>query len=372
LYYFKWDTGTSKFMKNGMGTGKDMSYWANSTKNGAGLGAGVFFFDTVNASNPQALTGAARTTALTPAEKWSGSDMAGGMLMSGFVYMNAQEWGTTGSGNAETTVDVNFPGEPFRDIGYPVWCTAVGKPLASCTAADVWADCAGAPCRYGAGDGVFSYEDLNGNGRFDVVVMASGAYSSHDPGAVAGTATYVPKTWKSNTAAQTAYGANCVASAPTWDGTTALGGNECSEPHEPYLNLVYPAKALGNGGKINSMTVNWEAPNAQTMQPKLKVGGTAVTCPDTNNADNCTSNRYDLDGAMSDLDVMLYGVLYNEGAYNAAGNADYYGSVLIQDDIIKGNGTANVWFDEKLIKGSWAPPNMPRVMIFSEAMDESN
>ena len=44
--------------------------------------------------------------------------------------------------------------------------------------------------------------------------------------------------------------------------------------------------------------------------------------------------------------------------------------VLIQDDVIKGNGTVDVWFDEKLIKGSWAPPNMPRVIVFNEQTDE--
>jgi hypothetical protein len=78
-----------------------------------------------------------------------------------------------------------------------------------------------------------------------------------------------------------------------------------------------------------------------------------------------------VDGAVVPLDVILYGILYNEGAYNAQGNAAYYGSVLIQDQIgNNNNGTADVWFDEMLIKGTWAPPNMPRVIVFNEQTDE--
>lgn len=373
LYYFKWDATNNNFQKNGSGAGKPMATWAN-TVNGAGLTAGVFFFDTVNARNPQKLSGAARAAELTPGEKWNNSDMNGGMLMEGFVYMNATSWGTSGAGNSPTTIDSNFPGEPFRDVGYPVWCTAANTPLGNgkCPAGGQWSDCGGSPCRSGAGDGVFSYQDLNGNQRFDVVVQASGAYSYHDPGVIAGPAVYVPKTWKSVAAAKAAYANQpCTAPAATYDGTNPAA-TDCSEPHEPYLNLVYPNTAGG------SCVIQWEAAGSQTYRPKVRVnnqprssGAAPVTCPDTSNPDNCTSNSYDVDGAMEDLDVILYGVLYNEGQYDAEGNAAYYGSVLIQDDIIKGNGTADVWFDEKLIKGSWAPPNMPRVMVFAEQTDET-
>jgi hypothetical protein len=349
LYYFKWDAGSSKFLKNGTGTGKAMADWVN-TVNGAKLGAGVYFFDTVHGKNPQSMTGAAKAAELTPGESWNSSDMGGGMLMSGFVYMNADSFGTTGAGNSQTTIDANFPGEPFRDIGYPQWDTGTGA----------WKDCGGTPCRSGVGDGTFSYQDLNGNGRFDVVTMVSPAYQSHDPGAVNGPATYVVKTWKSTVKAQADYGAPCTAPPATG----APSGTNCSEPHEPYLNFIYPTTASA------SVTVGWQAYGTQTYRPKKKVAGAAVACPDATNPDNCTSNSYDLDGAMVDLDVILYGIIYNEGEYDAAGNAAYYGSVLIQEDVVKGNGTADVWFDEKLIKGSWAPPNMPRVMVFSEQMDE--
>ena len=107
------------------------------------------------------------------------------------------------------------------------------------------------------------------------------------------------------------------------------------------------------------------------VSPLTPVSCASPTSPSPNEfQENCTSNAYDVDGAMVPMDIMLRGILYNEGTYNTTGNAWYYGSVLIQDDIIKGNGTADVWFDEKLIKGSWAPPGMPRVMVFSEQTDE--
>ena len=64
-------------------------------------------------------------------------------------------------------LNVNFPGEPYRDIGYPVWCTAVDNPLPvlpdgthQCPAANAWSNCNGDPCRQGSGDSVFSCQDL--------------------------------------------------------------------------------------------------------------------------------------------------------------------------------------------------------------------
>jgi hypothetical protein len=180
-----------------------------------------------------------------------------------------------------------------------------------------------------------------------------------------GNVTYVEKTWKSPAAAKADYGAACTAPNPaTYDGTNP-SLTDCSLPHEPYLNLIYPDQAVDKSGKVNVVTVGWEDPTKQTYRAKLK----GITCT-SSSGDDCTSNSYDLDGARTDLNVILYGVLYNEGQYNAEGDAAYYGSVLIKDNITKGTGTADVWFDEKLIKGSWAPANMPRVIVFNEQTDE--
>lgn len=358
IYYFNY-AGNGTFELNNKAGAKPMSYWANSLPTGSNLGPGFYFFDTVNSHNPQALTGQARIDELTPDEAWSTNDFGSDFLMEGFVYMNANSFGTKGQGKAPTQVDANFPGEPFRDIGYPQWDPSTNN----------WVQCpvgSGIPCRQGAGDAVFSYQDLNGNGKFDVVVMDSGAYQSHEGGAnVNQGATYVPKTWKSQVQATADYGAPCTVPAAGYDGTNP-GPNDCSEPHEPYINLQYPDNAMDNNNHPFPVIAAWQKPSAQDYKPKKK----GVTCTASSKLEECTSNAYDVDGAMVPLSVILYGIMYNEGAYNAEGNAVYYGSVLIQDNIVKGVGTADVFFDEKLIKGSWAPPKMPRVIVYNEQTDE--
>ncbi|MEA2236282.1 MAG: hypothetical protein QOC81_1006 [Thermoanaerobaculia bacterium] len=350
IYYFTFDKAAgSGFKKNGVGTTKDMAYWVNSLKTGPGaqLGPGVFFFDTVDAVNPQNLTGAARTAQLTPSESWNRSDFNADFLMEGFVYVNASEWGTQGVGGSETTVKANYPGEPYRDIGYPKWLTATSA----------WdTTCGGTICMGGAGDGSFSYQDLNGNGKFDVVTMPALAWTSYDSAATAHGAatTYVPKVWKSTLQAIADYGVAC-----TVPNGTSYAASDCSEPHEPYLNILYSSSAT------SSVTVGWQSNAAQTFLKK----NTGITCTSASSQTDCTSNAYDLDGAQTDIDVILDGIFYNEGNYHSTGNSAYYGSLLIQGDV-SGTGTPDIWFDEKLIKGSWAPPNMPRVIVYNVQTDE--
>lgn len=371
IYYFSYDSNTGLFQRFGTGTAKAMSYWANSlVTTGSGLGAGFYFFDTINGSNPQNLTGAAQTAVLTPAESWNANDFGKGFLMEGFIYMNTSSFGTTGQGKAPA-LDANYPGEPFRDIGYPIW-----DPVNN-----AWQQCpllSGIPCRSGTGDGIFScQDDLNKNGKCDIVVMQAPGWVSNDPGTVAhaspftmtnGNITYVEKTWKSPAVATADYGAPCtVPDKATYDGTNPAA-TDCSEPHEPYLNLIYPDHAMDSNNRPAVVTAGWEPPQRQTYRAK----NPGISCSKTSSNADCTSNSYDLDGARVDLNVILYGVLYNEGQYNAAGDAAYYGSVLIQNNIVSGNGTADVWFDEKLIKGSWAPANMPRVIVFNEQTDEES
>jgi hypothetical protein len=354
IYYFSFDKAAgSGYKKGGIGTTKDMAYWANSLKAGPGaqLGPGVYFFDTVDGVNPQNLTGGARAAQLTPSESWNAADFRGSFLMEGFVYANNTVWGTQGMGSAATTVQANFPGEPYRDIGYPKWLAA----------SRTWdTSCGGTICRVGAGDGSFSSQDLNGNGRFDVVTMPAAAWTSYDAGPIphgAGTA-YVPKVWKSDEQAKADYGAVCTVPAPGYNGTNpAL--TDCSEPHEPYLNLLY------SNNVNNPITVGWEANATQTFLKK----NTGVTCSVSSEQTDCTSNAQDLDGAQAPLPTILDGVFYNEGGYDSTGNSTFYGSLLIQGTV-NGTGTPNIYFDEKLIKGSWAPPSMPRVIVYNMQTDE--
>jgi hypothetical protein len=354
IYYFSYDkAGGGGYKKGGTGATHPEAYWANSLVSGSGarLGPGVYFFDTVDGVNPQKLTGAFRAAQLTPSESWNASDFGGSFLMEGFVYANNTEWGTQGVGSSATTVQANYPGEPYRDIGYPKWLTASNS----------WdTTCGGTICRAGAGDGSFSYQDLNGNNRFDVVTMPAPAWISNDPGVVAhgAAATYIPKVWKSPAQATADYGAPCTVPAASYNGTNPAP-NDCSEPHEPYLNLQYSNNASA------SVVVGWQPNLTQTFLKKA----TGVTCTATSPQTDCTSNAYDLDGAQADIDVILDGIFYNEGAYHSTGNSAFYGSLLIQGDV-SGTGTPDIWFDEKLIKGSWAPPNMPRVIIYNVQTDE--
>jgi hypothetical protein len=354
IYYFKYD-GAGEFMKFGSGGSKPMAYWVNSLVGGSGgeLGPGVYFFDTRNGKNPQLMTGAAKIAELTPAESWNSSNYGGSFLMEGFIYVNAVSWGSQGQGSSATIIDANFPGEIYRDIGYPAWDAPATDWLRT--------GCAGQICRSGAGDGVFSYQDLNNNGKFDVVTRSALAWTSFDPGATAHAAgdTFVVKTWKSNAQATADYGNPCTVPAAAYNGTNPAA-DDCSEPHEPYLNLIYPANA------DDPITSGWQAPGSQTFRPKEK----SIVCSSTPTQNDCTTNAYDLDGALVPLDAILYGILFNEGNYDSQGNAVYYGSVLIQG-VVGGTGTPDIYFDEKLIKGTWAPPNMPRVVVFNEQTDES-
>ena len=355
IYYFSFDKAAgSGYKKGGVGATQSEVYWSNSLKPGAGgqLGAGVYFFDTVDAINPQNLTGAARTAQFTPAEMWNAAGFSGAFLMEGFVYVHNSSWGTRGAGSAQQSiVDSNFPGESYRDIGYPIWDAA----------ANAWnTTCGGTICRGGAGDGAFSYQDLNGNGKFDVVVMLAPSFTSYDPVPnTRATATkYVPKVWKSPAQATADYGAPCTVPAAGYNGTNAAA-TDCSEPHEPYLNFQYPAS------RFSPVTVGWQAPGVQNFQPKVA----GVTCTSASSQSDCTSNAYDLDGAQVPMVAILDGIFYTEGDFQSDGNADYYGSVLV-NGAASGNGTPRIWFDEKLTKGTWAPKNLPRVIVYNEQTDE--
>jgi len=394
IYYFRYSGpaggGGANFTRFGTGAPQKMSFWVNTTTAGANLGPGVYFFDTKDGSNPQ-LPGADRTQ-LTDVEHWQSSDMGGSMLMSGFVYVNATEFGTTGQGSNAVTVQANFPGEPFRDVGYPKWNPAATDPSGlgtgnwdmSCGETSPGAN-DGQICRVGIGDSTFSCQDLNGNGRCDIVVMPAASWTSNDPGATAhaapytlpqcssgcsgGRVTQVDKTWKSNPQAQADYGAPCTLPSAAYDGTNAAV-TDCSEPHEPYLNLIYPDRGADNNGAPYTVVVGWEPQATQTYRPKqVDNAGNVIAC-NPPNFTNCTSNAYDVDGAVVPLDVILQGILYVEGQWGSEGNAWFFGSILVQDTINLSSGTADVWFDEKLLKGTWAPPGMPRVIVFSEQTDE--
>src|SRR5712691_2503227 len=386
IYYFAYDAASGGFKKFNRGTAQPMAQWANTIANN--LGPGVYFFDSATSQNPQLLAGAPRQAALTPAQTWNSADFSLGgaptFLMQGFVYMNMQQFGTFGQGNNATTIQANFPGEPFRDVGYPVWDEAAG---------DWDRACGGQICRRGIGDGAFSCQTTMGgntDGRCHIVVMRAPSWTSNEnsaliphnspfvlpqcsSGCVAGRTTFVEKTWKSPLQATADYGQPCTVPGANWATLDATSTSDCSFPHEPYLNLIYPDQGANNNGDPYTVVVGWEPPGTQTFRPKqVDNQGAVVPCPapGTMDLDKCTSNAYDVDGAVVPIGVILQGILYVEGQWGSEGNAWFFGSILVQDTINLSSGTADVWFDEKLLKGTWAPPGMPRVIVFSEQTDE--
>ncbi|HYK03788.1 MAG TPA: pilus assembly PilX N-terminal domain-containing protein [Thermoanaerobaculia bacterium] len=338
IFYFEYVNATNppQFKRNGMGDAHPIEYWVNVRTGGSRLGPGFYFFETKGKVDPQLPGGATNTAVLTPGISWNAFEFGSDFLMSGFIYLNIAEYRSTGGGSSAPTLPYNMPGEIFRDVGHRRWI------------AGAWElDGAGQPLLTGAGDGEHSFQDINGNGKVDIVVEdAQRNFQSFDPGAVNRTE-YFPKTWT----------AGCT--APPASG--APGASDCSEPHEPFLNFIYPNNPTGN------VTIGWEPHASQTRRPR-DLNGTSVPNCNTN-PEKCTSNGFDRDGALVDLPVILSGVLYNEGTYSSQGNVDYFGSVLIRGSA-GATGNAQIWFDEKLVKDNWAPPGMPRVIVYSSMTDE--
>ncbi len=147
----------------------------------------------------------------------------------------------------------------------------------------------------------------------------------------------------------------------------------CSEPHEPYLNIQY------NGNPM-TITFGWFDPSTAvaTMRKPKKTSngtrtGTPITCTAASVPLDCTSNAYDLDGGLVVLGMRAGegpstdGVLYTEGLFSSTGNADYYGSVLVGGGVDT-KGTPNLWYDESLSRGIRLP-GFPRVMVTSVETD---
>ena len=369
---------TTENFKDKAGNTRTFEQWVDTTATPpAGTGPksvpGFYFFDTANGINPQNGGGGTLTAPV---------QLQGGTLqMKGFIYANLQTFGTTGLGGVAEWI--NMPGEPYRDIGY----LSVVDTGDYTTATYDKADPAGAACDpstnafsncklVGASDGIWTWEDMtisnnNGgkNGVFDFVVTQR-AGMARSAGAGGGTVpandswTIVPYTPGCNP------------------------GVNCSEPAEPYLNLVYPTAVTG------APLVDWYNPGqltanlggntgVQTRRPKkTDAAGNPVTgvlengsfaTPALLQADRaaCTSNAYDRDGGLVSLSNILDGVFYTEGDFDTTGNANYFGSVLVQGNATKA-GNPEIYFDERLVKGQWPPASFgfPRVYVSGVETDQ--
>jgi hypothetical protein len=336
--YLRWVAGDT--YTDGITT-KTMRAWASSQ-------AGFYFFDTQNAQNPQN----GGPGILAPAVSLNG----GGAYMGSFIYLNAG-FSTTGLGGPNG--NFNQPGEPYMDIGYREVAEA---PVAGVDIGDFVRDASGMPVIKRAVNGQWDYQDLSWsntgavgggtkNAAFDVYI---GSRTVRDPSAALGTSYTgwfpVP------------YRVGCL------PGNNSCGPCNCSEPHEPYLNIKYTAATLG-------IQLGWFDPIATPVttmrRPKLTVDGertgTPVTCNAASTVAQCTSNGYDLDGGLVSIAPATDGVLYVEGDFTSKGNADYYGSVLV-GGTVDAKGTPQLWYDESLSRGI-RRNGFPRVMVTSIETD---
>lgn len=341
--YLRWVAGET--YTDGIET-KNFAKWVNSH---TGAKPGFYFFDTRNGLNPQ---GDAAVGTLAPPITVNSSDDGPVLLAKGFIYLNSEQFGTTGINGPGGWY--NFPGEPFRDIGYHKVNTATGQ---------YELDAGGNKVIENPSPNEWDYQEINGNDQFDLFLAQ---VNRNIPGGGTLNNIWLPVLWSPG----------CV------PGRNGVAGANCSEPHEPYLNLVYPdAACCAGGGDPKPVVVGWQdptLPNAVTKRPKKKTAaGIPIACTAGIDPD-CTSNLYDKDGSLVEnfgnqpnTKPIIDGVLYNEGNFNTQGNAAYFGSILINGNIV-GTGTPEVWFDEFLVKGGWQDKfkELPRVFVTSHETEQ--
>ena len=139
----------------------------------------------------------------------------------------------------------------------------------------------------------------------------------------------------------------------------ANGGTDGAYDAEPWLNLDYGTVMVGGGERPEDRVVY--LPGTETFEVTL--GGLTTA--------GATSNARDASGLPVVAEINLYGMLYNNGAYSAQGNAGYYGSIIAKNGV--GNdefgavaaGTPNIYYDKRLANGEWPPVglNLPLTMI---------
>ncbi len=351
VYYFKYvgDGKTNLFQGPG-GKVKDIVEWLNAypdpvtKKPSNGLQAGFYFFDTQNGKNPQFNKGGTLTPEILVSAK-----VGAGWQMRGYIYVNATSFGSTGQGNIAPDDVYNMPGEPYRDIGYRAVDKTTKKYILTGATSLPDADF----LVVGANNDIHDCDDINGNDQCDVYVNPV-AQSLKRPSGESVTA-FLPVPWFEG----------CT------PGSYGDPGADCSEPQEPFLNLMYPSQGNAKG----SVIAGWYDPKSAAVttnrKPKKSTGeNTTVTCTAASLGSECTSNAYDEDGAMVTFAPLLVGAIYNEGGYGGAGNATYYGSLLIRGDFTS-NGTPDVFFNECLARGCLEKQlKMQRVMVTATEVDQ--
>lgn len=127
-------------------------------------------------------------------------------------------------------------------------------------------------------------------------------------------------------------------------------GNKRWDTGEQYVNLTYPTTATGSS----------------VIDPNAPVQSATVTAATGDKFSYTTSTARDDQGIPILTTINWYGVIYTSGTWDAQGNGKFFGSIVTRRGVLGGTGgTPDLWFDERLIKGQWPPPDiqLPRTMV---------
>lgn len=329
VHYMRTTNDGATYQQNGVGVAKSMGDWADIYTAGTevdGRKAGIWFFDTKTNTNPQPCD-LADTDCGARLATSNQADFGDGVIPGGFLYANSEN---IGPGSSEV-VDVPMPGET-------------------------------------AG---FAWKDVNPHVKIGGVDYLWVYQPGSDP----------------CTLADTDNSANCTHLIQ--NGTNMPNGNALNVPSDILLQMddswadsgTWQYYDVSDGIVRGSKDANLFDPMQDVAKPfvnfdysevqaeacctgphpkhPVKIGHTTVATTFT--AMGMTAG-VDRDGPMVPLDTALYGILYNEGNWDDAGNTMAFGAILVGKDFTA-SGTVDVFFDERIIKDAWPPKEwrIPRV-----------
>ena len=131
-------------------------------------------------------------------------------------------------------------------------------------------------------------------------------------------------------------------------------GDGIAQPGE-YVNLQYPTN-------FSQTARVWKDGSMQAQQSSSITTANGITYSYTTDP-----NARDDQGPPFLGNVHFQGVFYIRGTFEFTGNMNVFGAIVTRGGMSTtlGAGTPDVWFDERLVKGGWPPPELqlPRTMV---------
>jgi hypothetical protein len=139
---------------------------------------------------------------------------------------------------------------------------------------------------------------------------------------------------------------------PPGEPWTDVNGDKVANAGE-YVNLTYPT-ALGGAFTVR-------APGSAAVQTGSATSTNGVTYTYTTDP-----NARDSQGVPFTGQVHFQGVVYIAGTFTEKGNLNVFGSLVSRGGMTTAStGSPDIWYDERLIKGGFPPPelNLPRTTV---------